>query len=131
MGDGSRRLFALRKLLGLFSARSRAEPGVSLGRRRPAWYFGSTMPSLLRARTLERQRFDFEGATLRFDRFGGQSRRGREGALLLPRFDADAFVHEGALQISAGRICIHPADRGKPPARLERARARTDRYRRF
>src|SRR5437762_13226223 len=45
MGDGSRRLFALRKLLGLFSARSRAKPRVSLGRRWPAWYFGSTMPA--------------------------------------------------------------------------------------
>src|SRR5947207_7953843 len=45
MGDGARRLFALRKLLGLFSARSRAKPRVSLGRRWPAWYFGSTMPA--------------------------------------------------------------------------------------
>ena len=35
MGDRSRRLFALRKLLGLFSARSCAQPRVSLGRRRP------------------------------------------------------------------------------------------------
>src|SRR5215831_779821 len=31
VGDRARRLFALRKLLGLFSARSRAQPRVSLG----------------------------------------------------------------------------------------------------
>src|SRR5205809_3951339 len=34
MGHCARRLFAVRKLLGLFPARSRAEPRVSLGRRR-------------------------------------------------------------------------------------------------
>src|SRR5437763_9730125 len=34
MGHCARGLFAVRKLLGLFPARSRPEPGVSLGRRR-------------------------------------------------------------------------------------------------
>src|SRR6266496_5912238 len=131
MGDGSRRLFTIRKLLGLFSARPCTKPRVSLGRGRPSRYFGSTMPSLFRARTLERKRSDFEGATLRSDRVGRQPRRGRKGALLLSRLDADAFVHEGALQISAGRISVRPADRGESPARLGRARARTDRHRRF
>src|SRR5713101_5899691 len=38
MGHCARRLFAVRKLLGLFPARSRAEPGVSLGRGRIARY---------------------------------------------------------------------------------------------
>ena len=32
----------------------------------------------------------------------GQSRRGRQGVLLLPRRYADAFVHEDALQVPAG-----------------------------
>src|SRR5882724_2106574 len=36
MGHCARRLFAVRKLLGLFPTRSRAEPRVSLGRRRIA-----------------------------------------------------------------------------------------------
>src|SRR5438128_2811035 len=131
MGDGSRRLFTIRKLLGLFSARPCTKPRVSLGRGRPSRYFGSAMPSLFRACTLERKRSDFEGATLRSDRVGRQPRRGRKGALLLSRLDADAFVHEGALQISAGRISVRPVNRGESPARLGRARARTDRYRRF
>src|SRR5439155_11987647 len=43
MGDGSRRLFTTRKLLGLFSARPCAKPRVSLGRGRPSRYFGSAM----------------------------------------------------------------------------------------
>src|SRR5437016_7779321 len=131
MGDSSRRLFTIRKLLGLFSARPCTKPRISLGRGRPARYFGSTMPSLFRARTLERKRSDFEGATLRSDRVGRQPRRGRKGALLLSRLDADAFVHEGALQISAGRISVRPITRGESTARVGRARARTGRYRRF
>src|SRR5437762_6171785 len=99
MGDGSRGLFTLRKLLGLFSARPCTKPRVSLGRGRPSRYFGSAMPPLLRAGALEREGSDFKGTTLRFDRIGRQSRRGRKGALLLSGLDADAFVHEGPLQI--------------------------------
>src|SRR5207249_5518499 len=91
MGDGSRRLFTIRKLLGLFSARPCTKPRVSLGRRRPSRNFGSAMPTLFRARTLERKRSDFEGALVWSHWFGRQPRRGRKGALLLPRLDADAF----------------------------------------
>ena len=47
----------------------------------------------------------------------GQPRRGREGALLLPRCDADAFVPENALQVSAGGISLRAAGRGKCGAR--------------
>src|SRR5947207_15566041 len=55
MGDGARRLFTIRKLLGLFSARPCAKPRVSLGRRRPSRYFGSEMPSLFLTLALYRQ----------------------------------------------------------------------------
>src|SRR5256885_17230883 len=99
MGDGSRRLFSIRKLLGLFSARPCAKPRVSLGRRRPSRYFGSAMPSLFRPCALEREGSDLKGATFRSHWIGRQPRRGRKGTLLLPRLDAHAFVHEGALQI--------------------------------
>ncbi len=43
-----------------------------------------------------------QGAAVRADQQRGQSRRGREGVLLLPRQHADAFVHEVPLQVSAG-----------------------------
>ena len=48
------------------------------------------------------KRSDPQGAALRPHRSRGQSRRGRQGVLLLPRLHADALVHEGALQVSAG-----------------------------
>ena len=38
--------------------------------------------------------------------YGRQSRRGRQGILLLPRQHADAQLHEDALQISAARISL-------------------------
>ena len=51
------------------------------------------------------------------DERGGQSRRGREGAVLLPRRDADALVPEDAVQVSAGRVPVFVAARGEPPSR--------------
>ena len=87
---------------GTTSARSRAKPRLSLGRGRAPGHLRSRVPPLFRARALERARSDPQGAAVRPHRPRGQSRRGREGVLLLSRLDADAFVHEGALQVSAG-----------------------------
>src|SRR5438034_10081498 len=86
------------------------------------------MPPLLRTCALERQRPDFKGAPLRSHRLGRKPRRRRQGALLLSRFHADAFLYEGALQISAGGISVRTAGRGKSPPRIGGAGARVDRY---
>ena len=43
---------------------------------------------------------------VRADQQRGQSRRGRQGVLLLPRQHADALVHEVSLQVSAGRLPV-------------------------
>ena len=102
MGHGARGLLRARHGLGLLPARPRPEPDLSLGRGRSPRDLRSRVPALLRRRTLERSRPDPEGASLRPRRPRGQPRRGREGALLLPRLDPDAFVHEGALQVPAG-----------------------------
>ena len=56
---------------------------------------------VLRAGAVERQRPDPQGAPLRPDQQRGQSRRGREGVLLLSRLDADALVHEVSVQVPA------------------------------
>ena len=72
---------------------------------------------LLRARALERPRPDPQGAALRPDRQRRQSRRGRQGVLLLPRQHADALVHEVSLQVSAARVPVRAARRGEPPPR--------------
>ena len=50
--------------------------------------------SVLRPGALERPRSVPQGATVRPERPGGQSRRGREGILLLSRQHADPLVHE-------------------------------------
>ena len=79
-------------------ARSRAyrwgEDGIAGIQRRQA-------ASLPRTGALERQRPDPQGTAVRPDQRRGQPRRGRQGALLLPRRHADAFVPEDALQVSA------------------------------
>ena len=46
------------------------------------------VPAVFRAGAVERQGSDPQGAALRPDRPRGQSRRGREGVLLLSRLDA-------------------------------------------
>src|SRR5947208_16944957 len=48
MADGSRRLFTIGKLLGLFSPRPCTKPSATLGRGRPSRSFASTMPALFR-----------------------------------------------------------------------------------
>src|SRR6266567_3972469 len=78
--------------------------------------------ALLCARSLEWEGPDPKGAPIRSHRLRGESRRGRKGALLLPRLDADAFLHEGAVQISAGGISVCASRRGKSAARSERNR---------
>ncbi len=76
------------------------------------------------ARAVERPRPDPEGAPVRPDQRRGQSRRGRQGALLLPRRDADAFLPEDALQVSAGAISrTRELVAGEPPPRHARARS--------
>ena len=74
------------------------------------------------AGAVERPRSDPEGTPVRPDQRRGQSRRGRQGALLLPRRHADALLPEDALQVSAARVSLRAAGRGKPPPRHRRSR---------
>ena len=54
VGHRARGLFGRRRLLGLFSARPRAQPRLPLGRRRPAGHLRPRGPALLRAGAVER-----------------------------------------------------------------------------
>ena len=65
---------------------------------------------------------DSQGAPFRPDQPRRQSRRGREGTLLLSRLHADAFLLENALQVSAAGISLCPAGGRKPPPRRARSR---------
>ena len=51
-------------------------------------------------------RSDPQGAAVRPDQRRGESRRGREGVLLLPRLDADALLHAVPLQVPAGGLPV-------------------------
>ena len=109
-------------------ARSRAyrwgEDGLAGVSRRPA-------AALLRARALERQGPDPQGAPVRAHQQRGQPRRGREGVLLLPRLDADALVHEVPLQVPAGGLPLRRHRRDEPRPQPAGARVRAARHRRL
>ena len=115
VGHGARGLQPGRHGLGLLPARARPLAGLSLGRGRPRRDLRPPPVRLLRDRALEREGPDPEGAPLRPDGPAGQPRRGRQGVLLLPRLDADALLHEGALQVPAARVPV-PAARRREPA---------------
>ncbi len=83
----------------------------------------------LRRRAVERQGPDPEGAHVRPQQPRGQSRRGRQGALLLSRRDADLQLRPDALQISAGGISLRPSGAGERAARPAAARVRDHRHR--
>ena len=118
-------------LLGLLPPRPRPQPRLSLGRGRPARLLRPRGAPVLRARALERTRPDPEGAPLWPHRQRGQPRRGREGGVVLSRFDADPFLRQGALQISAGRVPVRGPRRGEPAPRPGRPRVRARRHRRL
>src|SRR5205814_2327572 len=72
---------------------------------------------------------DPEGTHVRPEQPRGQSRRRRQGALLLSRRGADLQLRPDALQVSAGRISLRPFDTGERAAHPARARVRDPRYR--
>ena len=62
--------------------------------------------ALPRARALERQRPDPQGAHVRPHRAAGQPRRGRQGVLVVPRGAAEPRAAEVALPLPAGRVPV-------------------------
>ena len=99
-------------------ARSCAQPRLSLGRGRHRGLQRRPPAPLLFAGAVERQRPDPEGAPVRPHERRRQSRRGREGAVLLPRRHAHAFVPEDAVQVSAGGISVRRAGGRRTAARI-------------
>ena len=89
-----------------FHSRSGAIARVSLGRGRARRLLRPEAATVFRPGAVERERPDSQGAPLRAEQCRGQPRRGREGVLLLSRFDADALVHEVAVQVPPGRLPV-------------------------
>ena len=79
--------------------------------------------ALPRARALERQRPDPEGAHVRAHRAAGQPRRGRQGVLVVPRRAAEPRAPEVALPLPAGRVPVRAAREPRPRPRRPGARA--------
>ena len=77
--------------------------------------------ALFCAGALERARPDPEGAPVRAYQQRGQSWRGCEGVLLLPRQYADALLHEVPLQVSAARVSLPGPGRDQPEAHRGRS----------
>ncbi len=63
------------------------------------------------------QRSDPQGAAVRADQQRRQSRRRRQGVLLLPRQHADALLHEVPLQVSAGGLPLWRSGGDQSPPR--------------
>ena len=119
-----------RRCLVVVPARPRSLPGLPLERgwaRRDLRRAADPVP---RVRFLERPRSDPEGTHLRPHGARGQSRRGREGVLVVPGLDAHAFVDALALRVSPARLPVHGADRGERPSRSAGTRVRAARHRR-
>src|SRR3984885_9805304 len=60
---------------------------------------------------------DPQGTAVRTDQLRRQSRRRRQGVVLLPRRHAKSLVPEDALQVSAGGFPLFATRRRKPQAR--------------
>jgi len=87
---------ATRGIISLTISRARGRTGGA----KTDWAGSATQTAVvLRARALERAGPDPEGTPVRADQQRSQSRRGREGILLLPRQHAYALVHEVPVQV--------------------------------
>src|ERR1700730_11247987 len=94
LGHGARGLQPIWERLGAFASRPCPFSRLSLERRRSGGNLRSTADDLFCRGPVERARCHPEGTYLRSNRQRGQSRRGREGVLLLPRQHTHALLHE-------------------------------------
>ncbi len=113
LGHGARGLQRERRRLGLFRARPGALARLPLERGRPRGHLRRGAAAVFRARAVERQGPDAEGARVRPHGQRGQPRRGRQGVLLLPRRHAEPQLPALPLQVSAGAVSVRGAGRGE------------------
>ncbi len=128
MGDGPRGLQRLGQCLGLLQPRPGAFARLPLGRGRAGRHLRRPAAALLRTGALEREGPDPQGAAVRADQQRGESRRGRQGVLLLPRLDGHSLVHEVPLQVPSGGVSVRRAHRAEPPPGPTRLRVRAARH---
>src|ERR1700722_17129806 len=120
-----------RRRLALLSVRSRPLTRLPLERGRPSGALRPRAAPLFRSLVLERARPDPEGADLRPQWTGGQSRRGREGILVVSRRDAHLLLAALALSLSPSRVPVSAPAAGECKADTRAAGIRASRHRRF
>ena len=116
MGNRARGLQSRWHRLGRFRSRPVAQPRLPLERRRPRRHQRRASTPVLFARPVERQGPDPQGAHVRTDRQPGQSRRRRQGVLLLPRCHTQPQLDALPVQVSAGGISVRAAGQGERAA---------------
>ncbi len=99
-----------------------------MGGGRPRRHLRRQAAALLRTRVVERRGLDHQGTPLRPDQQRGESRRGREGVLLLSRLDADPLVHEVPVQYPQSAYPYARDRRHQQGARAARTRVRARRH---
>ena len=95
-------------------ARPRAIAGVPLERGRHGGHDRRLQPAVARALAVERGRSHHQGADVRAGQPGGQSRRGRQGILVVPRRGPEQRLAALALSLPAGRLPVRAPHRGEP-----------------
>jgi hypothetical protein len=118
-----------RRRLELLPPRPRPVARVPLERGRDGRPVGCLQSAVPCPRALERHGSDPEGADVRADEPGGESRRGRQGVLVVPRRRPEQRVAPLALSLPAAGVPVPAADRCEPVALEARTGVRTARYR--
>src|SRR5262245_12790042 len=122
MGNGAGGLQRRGRCLELFHSRPRPFSGLPLGR---GWLGGGLRrqaTALLRLGIVEWEGPDPERTAVWADQQRRQSRRRREGVLLLSRQYADPLVHEVPVQVSPGCVSLRRPGRDEQTTYAPRAR---------
>ena len=126
LGDGARGLLGRRGRLAVLPVRPRPLARLPLERGRHRGALRHPAGHLPGGRPVERSRSAPEGALLRARRTSGQSRRGCQGVLVVPRRVPVALLAVHALPLPAGCLPVRAADRGERVPRSQPAGVRAD-----
>ena len=128
MGDRARGLQRERRRLGRPAPRPGPVQGLPVERRRSRGAERRRPAPVLRLCLLERRRSDPQGADLRAHRQRGQPRRGRQGALVVPRRHARPLLDALALLVPTARVPLRRPHRREPAPQSARPRVRAARH---
>ncbi len=128
VGDRSRGLQRRRRGVGLPAPRSRPLACLPLGRGGDGRVLRRRTEPVPGSRAVERPRPDPQGADVRAHRRPGQPRRGRQGALVVPRRVAEPRLEPLAVPLSPAGVPVRGADRRERATGQARPRVRAARH---